>query len=112
MKARVINIFLAVVVAGSIIGGVFVLTMLPGLPDSETIRDISLKVPLRVYSSEGQLIAEFGEEKRNPVRIEEAPETLLLAVLASEDDAFYQHKGIDFTGIVRAALRPDPFRCG
>ncbi len=95
---------LAAVVAGAIIGGVFVLSLLPGLPDSATISDISLKVPLRVYSSEGLLIAEFGDERRKPTTIEDTPSQLRQAVLASEDDGFYQHPGIDIPGILRAAL--------
>ena len=104
VKFRILGLLIALTVAGAIIGGIFVLSMLPGLPDSATIRDISLKVPLRVYSSEGLLIAEFGDERRKPAAIEYTPLDLRQAVLASEDDGFYQHPGIDIRGIMRAAL--------
>jgi penicillin-binding protein 1A len=104
LKFRIFGFILALTIAGAVIGGVFVLSLLPGLPDSATIRDISLKVPLRVYSSEGLLIAEFGDERRKPVAIEDTPQALRQAVLASEDDGFYRHPGIDISGIIRAAL--------
>ena len=109
MKFRILGFVLAAVVTGAIIGGVFVLSLLPGLPDSATISDISLKVPLRVYSSEGLLIAEFGDERRKPTTIEDTPSQLRQAVLASEDDGFYQHPGIDIPGILRAAFPREPF---
>jgi len=82
----------------------FVLTLLPDLPDDEEIRDVQLQVPLRVYASNGELIAEFGEQRREPVTIDEVPEALIEAILAAEDDSFYSHPGVDFAGVVRAAI--------
>ena len=66
--------------------------------------DLRLKVPLRVYSAGGTLMAEFGEERRIPVRVAEVPPLLVQAVLAAEDDGFYAHRGVDPMGILRAAL--------
>lgn len=84
--------------------GVFALSLLPDLPTVESIKDVPLKVPLRVYSAEGSLLAEFGEERREPVTIDQVPKPLIDAVLASEDDSFYTHPGVDLKGVVRAAL--------
>jgi len=80
------------------------LLLTPTLPSLDELSGDKLKVPLRVYTSEGTLIAEFGEERRIPVETENVPPQLIQAVLAAEDDAFYYHKGVDFMGIARAAL--------
>jgi len=91
-------------VTGVLAVAVVALFVSPSLPSAETLRDIRLKVPLRVYSAEGRLMAEFGEERRLPVRIGEVPPTLVQAILAAEDDSFYHHQGVDLFGILRAAL--------
>ena len=75
----------------------------PTLPPIHELSDPQLKVPLRVYTADGQLIAEYGEEKRIPVEIEQVPDRLIQAILAAEDHAFFQHHGVDFFGILRAA---------
>ncbi len=77
--------------------------MLPGLPDIETLKDVRMQVPLRVYSSDLSLIAEFGEKRRTPVNIEDVQPKLIEAFLAAEDDRFYVHPGVDWQGIARAA---------
>jgi penicillin-binding protein 1A len=77
--------------------------LMPGLPSVQSLSDEPLKVPMRVYSTEGQLLAEFGEEKRIPVKAGEVPALLVQAILAAEDDGFYEHYGVDFLGIARAA---------
>ena len=74
----------------------------PTLPSLEALTDYQPKLPLRVYSSEGYLIGEFGEERRAFVKIQDVPQDLKNAVLAIEDRRFYQHNGIDTTGIMRA----------
>ena len=74
------------------------------LPSTADITSTKLKTPLRVFSSEGLLIAEFGDERRKPIDIETAPKNLINAILASEDSNFYSHIGIDFKGILRAAI--------
>ena len=83
---------------------VFTFTLLPDLPSVDSLKDVPLKVPLRVYTSNGQLMAEFGEERREPVHIEKVPDKLIKAILAAEDDRFYSHPGVDFMGVMRAAL--------
>jgi len=74
------------------------------LPTTDVLRDIQLQVPLRIYSSEGDLIAEYGEKRREPVELENVPRSMLHAVLAVEDSNFYTHPGVDYRGIVRAVV--------
>lgn len=83
---------------------VVVVLAYPNLPSLEILTDYRPKVPLRVYTSDGHLIGEFGEERRAVVRFEEVPQILKHAILAAEDERFYQHGGIDVLGIVRAAI--------
>lgn len=94
---------LALLAASALAAATIALILLPSLPDVEVLAGTQLKVPMRVYAADGELMAEFGEEKRIPVKIEEVPETLIQAILAAEDRAFFQHHGIDFAGILRAA---------
>ena len=75
----------------------------PNLPAIDTLTDYRPKIPLRVFSADNVLIGEFGEERRNLVRIKEIPEIMKKAVLAIEDDRFYEHGGVDYLGIIRAA---------
>ena len=72
------------------------------LPDVQSLRDIQLQEPMYVYDRQGQLMAVFGESRRNPVRIEDVPERLKQAFLATEDARFYEHGGVDYKGIARA----------
>jgi penicillin-binding protein 1A len=76
----------------------------PALPDVDTLRDVQLQVPLRVYSRDGRLIASIGEQRRIPVRYEQVPKQLIEAFLAAEDDRFFSHHGLDWQGFARAAL--------
>jgi penicillin-binding protein 1A len=76
----------------------------PALPDVDILRDVQLQVPLRVYTRDGRLIASIGEQRRIPVRYEQIPKRLVEAFLAAEDDRFFQHHGVDWQGILRAAL--------
>lgn len=75
----------------------------PTLPSLETLTDYRPKIPLRVYSVEGHLLGEFGEERRALVAINEVPELMKKAILAAEDDRFYEHGGVDFKSVLRAA---------
>lgn len=95
---------------GFISFGFLVIQSNASLPDAQSIKSVELKIPLRVYSAEGLLISEFGDERRKPVAVEDIPETLINAVLASEDDGFYDHRGIDISGLIRAAI--SNFRSG
>jgi len=76
----------------------------PNLPEISSMTDYRPKLPLRVFSSDGALLGEFGEERRNFVAIKQIPQVMKDAVLAAEDARFYQHGGVDYRGIVRAAL--------
>ena len=76
----------------------------PRLPGIETLKNVQLQVPLRVYAKSGELIAEFGEMKRTPLKYEEFPQYLINAVLAAEDDRFFEHPGVDYQGILRAVV--------
>ncbi len=76
----------------------------PSLPDLHAMTDYRPRVPLRVYTADKVLIGEFGEERRNVLRFNEIPDIMKSAVLAAEDDRFYQHGGIDWMGVVRAGL--------
>ena len=76
----------------------------PRLPSIDALTDYRPKLPLRVFTADGVLIGEFGEERRSITRIEEFPDHLKQAILAAEDDNFYRHKGIDYLGITRAAF--------
>ncbi len=75
----------------------------PNLPSLEVLTDYRPKIPLRVYTADGFLIGEYGEERRAVVAIQDVPPIMKNAILAAEDDRFYQHGGIDYTGILRAA---------
>lgn len=76
----------------------------PNLPDLNAMIDYRPRVPLRIYTSDKVLIGEFGEERRNVLRFDEIPDVMKSAILAAEDDRFYQHGGIDWTGVLRAAI--------
>nr|WP_251140755.1 penicillin-binding protein 1A [Rhodoferax sp. U11-2br] len=76
----------------------------PNLPDVSELSDYRPKLPLRVFSAEGTLIGEFGEERRHLTPIQDIPKVMKDAVLAIEDARFYQHGGVDYIGVARAAL--------
>lgn len=76
----------------------------PNLPDVTSLADYRPKLPLRVLAADGQLIEEFGEERRNLLTIKEIPDVMINAVLAIEDTRFFEHSGVDYRGMVRAAL--------
>ena len=92
-----------VLMACAMIAVVLILTY-PNLPSLEILTDYQPKIPLRVYTADGYLIGEFGEERRAIVSIQEVPDVMKQAILAAEDDRFYQHGGIDSMGVLRAAL--------
>jgi penicillin-binding protein 1A len=82
----------------------------PQLPNIEKLQDVRYSVPLRVYTHDGLLMAEFGEQRRRPVSYEDIPERAIQAILAIEDDRFFEHPGIDYQGLIRAGL--DVIRTG
>ncbi len=88
--------FLIVLLAG-------VLTY-PSLPSLSVLTDYQPKLPLRIFTSDGALLGEFGEERRSVVKYADVPQKLVHAILAAEDDRFFEHGGVDFAGIARAAI--------
>ena len=94
---------LGVGLLGALLAAFAAIIAYPSLPSLETLTDYRPKVPLRVYTADGYLIGEFGEERRNPVKIETVPKTLVQAILAAEDERFYRHGGVDYLGVLRAA---------
>jgi penicillin-binding protein 1A len=100
-------LLLSLVAMGIALSALVVLAIVliyPELPSLEALTDYNPKVPLRVYSEDGHLIAEFGEERRALVKFNDVPKELKQAILAAEDERFYQHGGIDTLGILRAAM--------
>jgi penicillin-binding protein 1A len=106
--ARWLLLILAVITGSALVAMlvvVFALAMAyPNLPALDALTDYRPKMPLRVFSADSVLIGEFGEERRNLVRIKDIPDVMKKAVLAIEDDQFYDHQGVNYLGMVRAAL--------
>lgn len=87
-----------------IIASAFYLYLRPSLPPVHQLLDVKLQTPLRVYSADNRLIAEFGEKRRAPITIEQIPTIQLQAFLAAEDARFHDHFGVDIKGLTRAAI--------
>ncbi|MFK5915610.1 MAG: penicillin-binding protein 1A [Woeseiaceae bacterium] len=106
-KKSVTNLTILMAIGGLLaslfIGGAY-FYLSPRLPGIEILKDVQLQVPLRVYAKSGELIAEFGEMKRSPLEYEAFPQHLIDAVLAAEDDRFFEHPGVDYQGILRAVV--------
>jgi len=85
------------------LAGIALILAYPQLPAVDVLTDYRPKIPLRIYSSDGHLIGEFGEERRNFAFIKDVPAVMTQAILAAEDERFYQHPGIDTLGVLRAA---------
>ena len=111
MKRKLLSLLIAAA------GGVILLTLLaaiglagcyiylePSLPSVDAMRNVEMQVPLRVYTRDGDLIAQIGEQRRIPVTWEQIPELVKHAFLAAEDDRFFQHHGIDYQGVLRAVV--------
>ena len=89
-------------VAAAVIGAYYFVE--PGLPPAETIRDIPLQIPLRIYSRDGYLISEIGERRRILVTYDELPQHVVDAFVAAEDQRFFVHPGVDYRGVLRAIV--------
>ncbi len=104
-----VSLTVVALVAGGLFSGalllafVFALTY-ANLPPINTLTDYQPRIPLRVWTADGILIGEFGEERREYVPIRDVPQRLQQAILAAEDDAFYSHHGVDYTGLARAVI--------
>ena len=90
-------------VAGLLAVGLVVVLAYPQLPSLEALTAYQPKIPLRIYTAEGVLMGEFGEERRSFIPIGDVPQQLKNAVIAAEDERFYEHPGIDYVGVLRAA---------
>lgn len=103
IKSSIIIAFvMMMLVAAAVVGGYFYLN--PKLPSIEGLSDVQLQVPLRIYSSDGTLMGEFGEKRRTPKKLEEVPVLMRQAFLSAEDDRFFEHPGVDYQGILRAVV--------
>ena len=85
------------------LAGIVLILVYPRLPSLDVLTDYQPKIPLRIYSNDGHLIGEFGEERRNFAHINDVPAVMKQAILAAEDERFYQHPGVDTLGVLRAA---------
>ncbi|MPS30203.1 MAG: penicillin-binding protein 1A [Alcaligenaceae bacterium] len=101
---KVAGVLAGLAVCGALLVGLALALAYPNLPDLDALTDYHPKMPLRIYTADNALIGEFGEERRNVVRIRDVPDVLKSAILSAEDDRFYQHGGIDWSGVIRAAL--------
>ena len=77
----------------------------PALPSVAEMREIPLQIPLRIYSRDGRLMQQVGEQRRTPVAFDDIPDIVVQAFLAAEDDRFFEHPGFDYQGILRAAVK-------
>jgi penicillin-binding protein 1A len=85
--------------------GLFYIYLESQLPDVDSLKTVQLQVPLRIYTQDGKLIQEYGEKRRIPVAYEDIPKPLIQALLATEDQRFFEHRGVDMFGLARAAVR-------
>jgi penicillin-binding protein 1A len=105
---RILGFFLFLLFTGIIASAVLAVFLYvkiePQLPSTEVLRDVQLQEPLRIYSRDRRLLAEFGDKRRSPVNIEDVSPALIDAFLAAEDDHFYEHSGVDIPGLMSAAF--------
>jgi penicillin-binding protein 1A len=97
------SVLLGLGVVGALLGAFVLALLYPTLPSLENLTDYRPKIPLRVVSAEGDLLGEFGEERRAIVSIGDVPEIMKKAILAAEDERFYSHGGVDYLSVLRAA---------
>lgn len=100
----VFRVFLSTAMAAFCAVTVVLLYTNAQLPPVDVLEDIQLQVPLKIFTADGKLIGEFGEKRRTPIKIDEVPEMLKLAILATEDRRFYDHNGIDLRSMARAGV--------
>ena len=101
LPIKIFGFFCALFLLIAVLAGVLTY---PSLPSLGVLTDYQPKLPLRIYTADGSLLGEFGEERRFVVKYEAVPKKLVLAVLAAEDDRFFEHGGVDYMGIARAAV--------
>jgi len=95
---------LGLALCGALVGVLTLALVWPNLPELSAMTQYRPRIPLRIYTADKVLIGEFGEERRNVVPFDQIPDMMKSAILAAEDDRFYQHSGIDWIGVARASL--------
>jgi len=98
------SVAVGLAVVGTLLGALVLALLWPTLPPLDALTDYQPKIPLRVVSADVDLLGEFGEERRAIVRIGEVPDVMKHAILAAEDERFYQHGGVDYLSVLRAAF--------
>ena len=101
----ILSTLLTLIIVGAVGAGLLYVHLKSDLPDVATLKTVELQQPMQIYTADGKLIGEVGEQRRIPVKLEDIPQVLIDAVLATEDTRFYEHKGIDPKGIIRAVWR-------
>ncbi|MEW6998787.1 penicillin-binding protein 1A [Colwelliaceae bacterium BS250] len=99
---RLFQLSFVLAIVGSLVIAGFYFSMRSDLPSVEKLKDVQLQIPMQIYSSEGELISQFGQKRRIPVKFEDIPQQLINAFLATEDNRFYIHFGVDPIGLTRA----------
>ena len=102
MKKLIVILSLGILIIGS---GMFYSQIIKGLPDVESLKQVQLQTPLRVYSSDEKLMAEFGKKRRKPVALTGVPKLFTAAFIAAEDASFFSHSGVDWMAMGRAAIQ-------
>ncbi|MBF38311.1 penicillin-binding protein 1A [Idiomarina sp. UBA4520] len=100
-KRLLYTMLICVVLGGATVGGLY-LYVKPELPSVETLRDVRWQTPMQVFTADGHLVSQFGEKRRIPIKLEDVPQPLIDAFLATEDSRFYEHFGVDPIGVMRA----------
>ena len=100
----ILSSLLTLFILGCVAVGVVYVQLKSDLPDVETLKTVELQQPMQIYTSDGKLIGEVGEQRRIPVKLNDVPQKLIDAVLATEDSRFYEHHGLDPIGIGRAVM--------
>ena len=100
----ILSTLLTLFILGCVAVGMVYVQFKSELPDVESLKTVELQQPMQIYTSDGKLIGEVGEQRRVPVKLENIPEQLIQAVLATEDSRFYEHHGLDPIGIARALM--------
>ncbi|HGO5823553.1 TPA: penicillin-binding protein 1A [Mannheimia haemolytica] len=101
----IFSALLSLLILGGVIGGLLYMHIKSDLPDVAKLKTVELQQPMQIFTLDGKLIGEVGEERRIPVKLADVPPMLIKAILATEDSRFYEHKGIDPKGIMRAVWR-------
>ncbi|VEB25258.1 penicillin-binding protein 1A [Avibacterium volantium] len=98
----ILSSLLTMIILGCVVAGIIYVQLKSGLPSVDSLKTVELQQPMQIYTADGKLIGEVGEQRRIPVKLNDVPKKLIEAVLATEDSRFYEHHGLDPVGIARA----------